>query len=131
MSAKQRKQNKPLFADFESTKSNGRFVKIAWDMLQSKAWSELTLSQRGLYFEIKAEYLPEKSVKGVILPANDKNIMFPSSKWKPLYKGNQRKWQEDRKALIEKGFIRLVESGRTTRTPNIYELSDDWKSYKK
>lgn len=125
------KKKQPLFKDFESSRKDGRFVKIAWDMIQSIAYQELTISQRQLYFEIKAEYLPEKSVKGVIQPANDKNIMFPSSKWKPLYKGNQRKWEADRNALIERGFIRIVESGKTTRTPNIYELIDDWKSYGK
>lgn len=131
MSAKQRKQKKPLFREFESSRQDGRFVKIAWDMMQSKAWSDLTVSQRGLYLMMKAEYLPEKSNKGVLLPANDKNILFPSSKWKPLYKGNQRKWQEDRQSLIDHGFIRIAECGRTTRTPNVYELSEDWKTFGK
>ena len=124
-----KKLKKPLFQKFESTKDNGRFVKIAWDMRQSQAYKELTLSQRQLYFEMKAEYLPERSRKGIIVPANDKNIMFPVSKWKPLYRGNQRKWLQDRDALIERGFIRIVECGKSTRTPNIYELSDEWKRY--
>ena len=70
MSAKQRKQKKPLFREFESSRQDGRFVKIAWDMMQSKAWSDLTVSQRGLYLMMKAEYLPEKSNKGVLLPAS-------------------------------------------------------------
>ena len=124
-----RKRDKPKFKPFESRTSNGRFTLITDDMRKSKAYQDLTMTQRQLYFEMKAEYNPEKSTAGSITPANDQNIVFPKKSWFPLYKGNQRKWEVDRDALIKHGFIEQRESGKTTRTPSVYALSERWKTW--
>ena len=125
-----KKKNRELFKKFESSKSNGRFIMIAYDMIKSTAYQDLTMTQRQLYFEMKSEYRPDHNTNGIIIPANDQNICFPCSRWKPLYKNNQRKWTIDRDSLILHGFIELAECGKTTRTPNVYRLSGKWKEWK-
>jgi hypothetical protein len=51
------------------------------------------------------------------------------SKWKDLYKiykSDNGQFNKDIKELIEGGFIELIETGKLTRTKNIYMLSDKW-----
>jgi len=87
------------------------------------------MQQICLYMFFKSEYNPEKSTKGIVVEANDKNILFPDTKWKPLYRGNYRAWRKDRDTLILHGFIELSENGTFTRTPNVYALSSLWKEW--
>lgn len=126
--ARKRKDAKP-YKPFESRKEYGGFTRISWDMMESKAYQDLTMRQRQLYFELKREYNPEKSTGGVVIQPNDQNILFPESKWKPLYKGNSRAWKIDRQALEDHGFIETMERGQTSRTPNVYKLSSKWKEW--
>ena len=126
-----KKNEQMFFKGFESKRHLGRFIRIAYDMTESKAWRELSMVQRSLYFEMKREYIPEKSTRGIITPANDKHFMFTHEKWFPLYHGNQRGWERDRQALIDKGFIERIERGYTTRTPDIFSFTEKWKDYGK
>lgn len=126
-----KKKNKLLYKPFESKHANGRFIKIACDMHDSPAYQDLSMVQRQLYFEMKYDYIPDKCRNGVIVPASDKNIFFPKNKWEQLYNGNWRAWNRDRDALITHGFIKLKECGKISRTPNVYELSEEWKKWEK
>ena len=51
--------------------------------------------------------------------------------WKTTYKlyTNNKSFYEDRDALIERGFIEIVETGKITRTKNIYKFSDSWTDW--
>lgn len=126
-----KKHERICFKEFESKVRQGRFIRISYDMTETKAWKELSLRQRGLYYEMKKEYMPEKCTKGIIIPANDKHFCFTYDRWSPLYKNNERAWFKDRQALIDRGFIERLERGYTTRTPDIYGFSDKWKEYGK
>lgn len=47
-----------------------------------------------------------------------------------LYKDNNRAaFHRDMNALIDKGFIDLVQSGKTNRTKSIYAFSSRWQDY--
>lgn len=43
---------------------------------------------------------------------------------------NEMTFRRAIKELISNGFIRVVRSGKTTRTANIYEFIDEWKEQK-
>lgn len=123
------KRIKP-FKSFEGAKGEDRHWRITESMYKSAAYQSLTLAQRQLYFEFKVLYYPDFSKKGELIQSNEKNIKFPFGRWKTLYNGNYRGWKRDVQALIDKGFITIVERGKTTRTPNIYAFSDRWQKYK-
>lgn len=124
------KPKRPLFRAFESYHSkNGRFVKIAEDMMKSRAWNDLSFRQQGLYLAMKREYIPEKNTHGIITPPNDQHFMFPVSKWEKGYNKNYKAWLTDWTALAEHGFIRQRESGKTTRTPSVFAFDDGWKEW--
>lgn len=56
------------------------------------------------------------------------------SKWCALYRlyedENHKGFYRDMNALIEKGFIRCVQSGRTDRTKSVYAFSDAWQQWR-
>ena len=111
--------------DFESKTERGAFTKICNDMQDSKAWKELKLRQQGLYL-----YLKSKFKKYSNQDTNKNNISIPKREASELY-GDLRTFRNDIDELIEKGFIKQVESGFNTRTANIYGFSNLWKDYGK
>ena len=114
------KKKKPTHEKFEGTSQHGQFAKITYSMMGSKAWHSLSPSQMGLYILFKAKFRGN----------NLHNISFPRSEYKEIKTySNQRTFYRDLDALIEAGFIIVVSSGKTTRTPNIYGLSEMWKKY--
>lgn len=123
------KRKKSTHNSFESNTEHGRFAKITQDMMNNVAWQALTLRQRGLYLHLKSKYT-QRVEHGIIINSNEKDISIPASEAKILY-GDLRTFRKDMDALIECGFIDLIESGRNTRTCNIYGFSDRWKNYGK
>ncbi|MBR4235762.1 MAG: hypothetical protein IKR85_06835 [Clostridia bacterium] len=114
---------------WEGREPNGRFAKITYDMLNSEAWKALTLRQRGLYVQLKAKYY-QKVVRGVIVEANTENITMPRSEYMEFYQ-SAHTFLSDMRKLTECGFIKVKESGRKSRTPNIYAFTDGWIQYPK
>ena len=134
MPAKRRKayEKKP----FESTGiSTDTSANIYMSMLTSPAWRELTAKQQILYLYCKAQYYAEKRKP----PTEDhptgseKFFTMNKSKWCGLYGlyagSNQKAFYRDVEALIEKGFLACVRSGKTTRTKSVYAYSSKWRDY--
>ena len=136
--SKQKIKYKPK--KFESTGiSSDTSANIYMSMLMSDAWQSLTKNQQILYVYCKAQYYAEKrkpKPKLVELDAEQLSLCFTmnKSKWCNLYKiyknGSQSSFVKDMKALVDSGFIDIVESGKNTRTKNIYRLSSEWQNKK-
>jgi len=110
---------------FESSKGVGDVsANIYASMMQSIKWQQLTTRQRVLYIYMKLQYYGAKAIDGQPVEA----FYFNKSMWKQMYKlyKNSNYFYEDRNALIESGFIEIIECGKTTRTKNIYIFSDRW-----
>lgn len=121
---------------FESMgNSNDTSANIYMSMLLSPAWNNLTKNQQILYVYCKAQYYAEKKKPNPLikeLTDNEMNLCFTmnKSKWCKLYKiyanGGQERFKKDMQALIDNGFIELVENGKAKSQPNIYIFSDKW-----
>jgi hypothetical protein len=66
----------------------------------------------------------------------DKRIdlfVFPKTLWLNKYHlcSNNVQFNKYCDELIERGFIELYQSGKNTRTPNVYKYSDKWQHWKK
>lgn len=119
---------KKIHQPFESTTISGKFTKICNDMMEGAAWQVLSRSQRYLYLEMKRKYTQKRTKQGDVISDNANDISMPTSEVKMLY-ADLRNFRADMDALIECGFINLVQSGWNTRTCNIYGFSDRWKKY--
>ncbi|MHB0977716.1 MAG: hypothetical protein ACYC1U_11110 [Candidatus Aquicultorales bacterium] len=115
MSRKQTWQHLP----FESKTKSGRFTKIVNDMLESKAWYDLTASEKELYLHMKQKF------NG----SNARDISFTHEEGERLMA--KRTFRKSVKRLIELGFIDLIENWPYSMRPNIYGFSDRWKEYGK
>ncbi|MCL2810688.1 MAG: hypothetical protein FWD25_02230 [Clostridia bacterium] len=122
------KKKLPTHESFEATNAHGQFAKITVSMMSSLAWKSLKPSQMGLYLLFKAKYTRYRNGDD-----NRRNISFPFSEYKRIETySNQRTFWRDLDALIDRGFIEVVESGRMIggqKKASIYGLSDAWKQY--
>jgi len=109
------------FEPFESKNTNGRFLKIAYDMLESKAWNELNTYSMVLYFKFKKKFVRYNGTN------NTNNISMPNSEYKAFM--NQRTFEKAIDNLIEHGFIKVVEDRWHLRLCTIYGFSTQWKFY--
>ena len=118
-------KKKPTHEDFESIAPHGKFTKIVDNMQDSKAWQTLEPSQMGLYLLFKRKFTKYRTQDD-----NCKNISFPHSEYKQIKTySNKRVFWRDLDALIDRGFIRVVASGKISRTASIYGFSDMWKKF--
>ena len=123
---------------FESLgQKNDTSANIYMSMLMNKNWQNLTKNQQLLYLYCKAQYYAEKkkTIKLQLAEISEEELSkcftMNKSKWCSLYHlyndGNQNGFIKDMRALIENGFIDIVENGKVTRTKNIYKFSDRWR----
>lgn len=117
------RKSKKIHQNFESRHDNGKFTKICDDMIQSKAWKQLTVSQIGLYFILKTKFTRHKD--GTY---NTLDISMPRSEWSQMY-GRKTTFDKDIDALIEYGFIKVVLYRGNQRECTIYGFSDKWQLY--
>lgn len=109
--------------DWESNKKTKQtFTKICDDMIDSMAWQMLGLEAQGLYLFLKRKYTKNNGKDN----ANDihitkKDIRIIGKNKASIYKYLDR--------LIDNGFIKVVEHGKLSRTPNIYGFCGEWKKY--
>lgn len=118
---------------FESTGASSDISANIYDsMIISKAYKELTAKQRDLYLHCKLQYyrVPNRQRPD---PEDPTKFYFNQALWCDKYelyiKTSARLFYRDMGALIEKGFIRCVSSGKTSRTKSVYQLSDKWRFY--
>lgn len=126
---------------FESMgNSNDVSANIYMSMLMSKNWMALTKNQQILYPYCKAQlYAEKRKPKPMIvqLSESEQNLLFTMnrSKYVGLYKlyseGNRQSFKKDMQALMDLGFIELVEDNHNTRRKNIYKLSSLWRDKQK
>ncbi|MHB1325671.1 MAG: hypothetical protein ACYC0L_05615 [Thermoleophilia bacterium] len=110
------------FISAESRKEDGRFVRIAEDMLESLAWRQLDVYEQTLYLAMKNKFRVNSHGMD-----NGNNISFTYSEGRKLM--TPRRFTKSIDHLIEVGLIDLLEQWRHTRKSNIYGLSPRWHDY--
>lgn len=100
-----------------------KYVGMCLTQLMSDAWHNLSGCAQNLYLFMRLQY------NG----SNDLEFNFNQSLYNKKYKlytsGSQ--FKKHYTELIENGFIKLIENGKTTRTNNIFAFSDDWQNVKR
>lgn len=112
-----RKKKDYGFKPFEGTSTKGRHLRITHSMLESKAWKELSVHSIALYIHMKAKFNYD----------NENNISFTYAEGQQLM--TEQTFSKSLDQLNDLGFIKVIKSGWTTRTPSIYGFSDQWKYY--
>lgn len=131
-----RKQKRYIPKSFESTgTTSDTSANIYMSMIMSENWQKLSKNQQLLYVYCKAQYYAEKrKPKPKLAQLSEQELAecftMNKSKWCSLYhlynNGNQNGFIKDMKALIDNGFIDIVENGKSTRSKSIYKLSNKW-----
>lgn len=113
------KTNKQPFQKWESNHENGRYIRFADEMQESKAWKQLSISQIGLYHILKSKYSKK---------TDEDDISMPKSEWIKYY-SKKTPFDKAMNSLIDLGFIKVVKYQGNLRKPTIYGYSDQWKNY--
>ena len=101
----------------KKNKIDGTYSYIEHNIINSEAWKGLKAHTKWLYFEFKLRWRGDNT-RNIILRYNEaKNIMAIDT------------FIEDRKLLIERGFIDIVKRGGLERQRMIYGLSNRWKQF--
>lgn len=118
---------------YERTGTGNLSATIFASMLQHKAFTDLSNNAKVLYIYMKLQQYGQKQIEGM---DNDcfyfnKAMYLIDDKYPNNYKlySNGKQFQRDLKALVDNGFIEVVERGSTSRTKNIYRYSDAWQRY--
>jgi hypothetical protein len=131
--AKSKKQN---YQSFQSAKG-GRLAAVYFDMMESKAWEELSGNDIKLYLYMLKKY-SAKYFKGILVESNKDNISLPKKEY--LGQDETQKWiikigrstfTSSIDHLIELGFVKVVEykpKGGDTKLI-IYGFNDMWQYY--
>ena len=116
---RRRKQKDYAFKPFEKepTSADNHHIRITRNMMESKAWKELSVHSKVLYMELKARYTGSNE--------NDLNLTY--SEGEKLM--NRLTFRKSIDQLIELGFIRMIQQSWTTRECNIYGLHSMWQLY--
>lgn len=128
-----RKKQKYQKRTFESTGTpNDVFAGLYISMLTHPAWCRLTPKQQQLYLYCKLQYYGQGGRRAVDSADNTK-FYFNRALWQDVYKlykkGSESGFYRDMNVLIDHGFIRCLESGKTTRTKSIYQFSSMWQKW--
>jgi len=98
-------------------KETSPFVKLDYDLLDSAAYTALSLEACWVYTELKKQF---KYPQG----GND-HLVLPYSK--VLWRMSRQTFAKAIRALESYGFIRIVQKGGLYKRPNVYALSEGWK----
>jgi len=96
---------------------DGDFSYVEHNIINSEAWKGLKAHTKWLYFEYKLRWRGD----------NTRNIIFTYTEANKIM--SIATFINDRKLLIERGFIDIVKRGGLEKQPMIYGLSDRWKKY--
>lgn len=95
-------------------KQECHYVRLSKSLLQSEAFKELGYSARCLYVAMTEAC------------AGKRQFRFTRSDYL-AYGIDKMTFFRARDELVQAGFLKVVSSGKTTRKPNVYEWSLDWK----
>ena len=129
---KKKNAYKPL--SFESAGSSKVSASINLSMMLSPAWKQLSNNAISLYLHMKTQLfaVPYKDKPLNEYGENDRELFVFNramyTKVFPIF-GNGEQFRRYSHELIQYGFIELVESGKFTRTKNVYRYSSNWKSW--
>lgn len=104
---------------------NHKYTKICDDMMESKAWQDLSPRAMGLYLILKKKFVSKNG--GLETNQNDISIVYDDY-YQKLYKSKNTLFK-DVDSLIDHGFIKVVRHGKLARIPNLYGFTDTWKKY--
>jgi len=93
------------------------FVKLLNELIDSKAWQELSCYARTVYIEIHRKY------NG----SNNGNLSYTYREARKIM--SSKRFTKALKELVSNGLIDIVRSGGLYKKPNIFGLSDRWKFY--
>jgi len=87
------------------------------ELINSKAWKELSCYARAVYIEIKHKYNGK----------NDGNLSYTYREASEIMHTDT--FTKALRELVNNGLIDIIRSGGLYRKSNIFGLSDRWKSY--
>lgn len=122
-----KRKNKYIPKSFESKSGKVLSAVIYASMIQSPAWEHLSNNARVLYLYMKLQYYGAKNI-----PDHSEDCFyFNTALIQKTYKlyTNMRQFRKDRDQLVDYGFIKILESGKNTRTKAIYQFSDEWQNW--
>ena len=112
----------------------------------SQAWHNLTYKQRDLYSVMKGLQFSETKHRSELITEKEKSMFvkeelsrinislrftFCQPKWCNLYglysPNGRKELTKDIQALIDNGFIKIIQNGKNIWGANIYEYSDNWR----
>jgi len=117
-----KKQN---YRPCQSTKG-GHFLALYDDMVESKAWEQLTANDTVLYIAIAIKFKP-KYINGILVTTNENDLSIVKKEYLKLM--HQTTFFKAIDHLIDLGFIKVVESRYALRESTIYGLSNMWYYY--
>jgi len=101
----------------KKNKIDGTYSYIEHNIINSEAWKGLKAHTKWLYFEYKLRWYGD----------NTRNIILTYIEAHKIMSINT--FINDRKLLIERGFIDLIKRGGLEKQCMIYGLSNRWKKY--
>lgn len=93
------------------------YVKLENSMTESAAWTALSFAAVWVYIELKKKFSYEHGFTRLVLP-------YSEVSWKMC----PYRFSKAIKELVRYGFIRYVEHGGLPRRPNVFALSEAWKT---
>ncbi len=105
---------------YRKNESSERYVKLENSMTDTAAWTSLSFKAVWVYIELKKKFTYEHGFSRLVLP-------YSEIKWKMSPSTFSKAIQE----LVHYGFIRFVEHGGLYRRPNVFALSERWKTKSK
>ena len=102
---------------YRKDENNEPYVKLENSMTESAAWTSLPFKAVWVYIELKKRFSYEYRFSRLVLP-------YSAVKWKMSPGTFSKAIQE----LVHYGFIRYVEHGGLYRRPNVFALSETWKT---
>ena len=102
---------------YRKDENNEPYVKLENSMTESAAWTSLSFKAVWVYIELKKRFTYEHRFSRLVLP-------YAAVKWKMSPSTFSKAIQE----LVHYGFIRYVEHGGLYRRPNVFALSETWKT---
>jgi len=124
VSAIGRKKQTWRLQDFESKTDNGRWTRVAGDMLESKAWQQLTVYEIAVYLHMKNKFRVKNTGEH-----NGRDISFTYNEAVTKLKMGRARFTKAIDTLLAVGLIDMVEHNPHSPQATIYGFSSRWQLY--